>query len=149
MITTPFPPFLFWIKLQVCYWRDLWLVLPGILEILILVSPAHAAKAHTFVVCDKSMQKHAFAHRAESTHNHRQGLYKLIFILLFLLTFSAIFSWCLSVIMRFLLSASRALFSALLYLKWLSSIVTATFCYCHALYISHCFPLPFTTYSLP
>ena len=110
---------------------------------------AHAAVALPFVVCDKRKQKHALSHRAERAHNHRRSLYKLIFILLFLLTFSVSFNRCLSVIMRFLLSASRVLFSALLCLKQLSSIVTATFCYCHALYISHCLPLPFTPYSLP
>ena len=97
----------------------------------------------------KSNQKRPFPHRAERAHNHRRSLYKLIFSLLFLLTFSAIFSRCLSVIMRFLLPASRVVFSAHLCLKQLSSIVTATFCYCHALYISHCLPLPFTPYSLP
>ena len=97
----------------------------------------------------QSKQSALLCLRAESTHNHRQGLHKLIFILLFLLTFSAIFGRCLSVIMRFLPSASWVLFSAHLCLKLLSSIVNATFCYCHALYISHCFPLPFTLYSLP
>ena len=52
---------------------------------------AQGAVPLPFVQRDKRKQKHAFSHRAESTHNHRQGLYKLIFILLFLLTFSAVF----------------------------------------------------------
>ena len=78
---------------------------------------AHAAVALPFVVCDKRKQKHALSHRAERAHNHRRSLYKLIFILLFLLTFSVSFNRCLSVIMRFLLPASRVVFSAHLCFK--------------------------------
>ena len=59
----------------------------------------------------KSNQKRPFPQRAERSHNHRQSLYKLIFILQFLLTFSAFFSRYLSVIIPFLLCASRELFS--------------------------------------
>ena len=65
--------------------------------------------------------------RSERSHNHRQSLFELIFILLFLLTFSVNLNWCLSVIIPFLLSASRTHFPALLYLKQLFSSVTATF----------------------
>ena len=73
---------------------------------------AQGAEPHTFVGCDKSMQKHALCHRSERSHNHRQSLFELIFILLFLLTFSAVFRRCLSVIIPFLLTASWVIFSA-------------------------------------
>ena len=63
--------------------------------------------------------------------------------------FFNIFNQYLSVIIPFLLSASRRLFPAHLCLRHLSTKLTATFCYCHTSYISHCFPLPFTPYSLP
>ena len=95
------------------------------------------------------MQIALFVPTVRKMKNHRHSLHKLIFILLFLLTFSAVFNQCLSVIFQFLLSASRVLFSARLYLKRLFFIVTATFCSCHALYFSHCLPLQFTLYSLP
>ena len=56
---------------------------------------AHGAVPHTFVGCDKSMQKHALCHRTERSHNHRHSLFELIFILLFLLTFFRCFRWVL------------------------------------------------------
>ena len=105
--------------------------------------------ASYFVLSDKVSKTLFYSLRAERTHNHRQSFVLSFLSYYFCSPFVANFGRCLSVIMRFLLSASRVLFSAHLCLKLLFSIVTATFCYCHALYISHCLPLPFAPYSLP
>ena len=70
------------------------------------------ARSHILCPERQSMQNALLCQKSESTHNHRQSVYKLIFILLFLLTFSAIFRRCLSAIMRFLPSASWVVFSA-------------------------------------
>ena len=59
----------------------------------------------------QSMQIALFVPTVRKMKNHRHSLHKLIFILLFLLTFSAVFNQCLSVIFQFLLSSSRVVFS--------------------------------------
>ena len=95
-------------------------------KIFSLVS-ACAAGALPFVQRDKRKQKHALCHRSERSHNHRQSLFELIFILLFLLTFSVGFGRCLSVIVSVSpLCFSGALFPTALF-KTASLCLFATF----------------------
>ena len=69
------------------------------------------ARGHLLCPERQSKQNALMCHRSERSHNHRQSQYQLIYILPFLLAFNAIFGRCLSVIIPFLLSASRGLFS--------------------------------------
>ena len=69
------------------------------------------ARGHLLCPERQSKQNALMCHRSERSHNHRQSQYQLIYILPFLLAFNAIFGRCLSVIVPFLLSASRGLFS--------------------------------------
>ena len=109
---------------------------------------AQAAVAHTLSRATK-YAKRSFFVEGRKLKNHRQSFYALFSSLLFLLTFFVNFSQYLSVIFQFLLSASRTVFSQISALRQLFGSVTATFCCCHTLYISHCLLLSFTLYSLP
>ena len=93
----------------------------------IQLSPTQAVEALTFADCGKSKQKHACATGPKEETNHRFSLHRPICFLPFLLTFAVCLRKFLSVIVSFLLSASRVFFSAHLCLKQLSSLLTATF----------------------
>ena len=73
------------------------------------------------------MQNALLHRRSERSHNHRFSFYVEIFSLPFLLTFAVCSGSSLSVIIPFLLSAVWVLFSRLLTLKRLTSLLTATF----------------------
>ena len=92
-----------------------------------MVYPTQAVEAHTFVLCDKSMQKRTCLEGPKEENNHRQSFYLFLFSLPFLLTFAVYSSLFLSVIFSFLLSAVWIVSTARLYLKQLSSLFTATF----------------------
>ena len=70
-------------------------------------------EARGLLLCPErqSKQNALLCHRSERSHNHRQSQYQLIFSLPFLLTFAECSGRYLSVIIPFLLSASRVVFS--------------------------------------
>ena len=94
----------------------------------------------------KSNQKCPLSLRSERTKNHRHNFCFYLYTLPFLLTFAVCFGRYLSVIFRFLLSASRVLFPAHLYLKHLPIQLTATLLLSHSLFSSSSlrvlYPLP-------
>ena len=107
------------------------------------------ARCHFLCPERQRKQNALFSSEGRKLKNHRQGLYKLIFSLPFLLTFVAVFGRCLSVIVSVSpLCFEGALFRTALF-KTASLCLFATLCYCHTLYISHCLPLQFTLCSLP